>query len=244
MSNITLTGYELLDDVGTVNDFDVAEYSTNGNLTKNVSYNYMMVYISPFGRTRTALNVSNTTTTGSMRIYNIPTPPNVHFIMRKIYRTSAGPAPPYKLIKVLKNPSETEFIDALDDNERIDEDFTIDIDSADPHQTVNGRLKSNNIIYSTGTDMSAFANPTDEGSRLSKQYNIITSVNEGDCVKLPDGIHVGTIIKIRNSGVFNLYVYPHPGQAINDMEINNSYELAINSTIEFIYDKTNHWTTI
>ena len=99
------------------------------------------------------------------------------------------------------------------------------------------------VVKSVGTSISAAGTDQSTATALSKEINVVTTVNSSTGVRLPTAVAGYTII-VNNQGGNTLNVYPASGAAINSSATNTAYALGIGSSLLFYAVSATQWYTL
>ena len=115
--------------------------------------------------------------------------------------------------------------------------------------TVVGNVIASNLIgsqyhiRSVGTGISAAGTVQGDATLLAKEFNVVSTVNSGQGVKLPTSV-AGMAIVITNTTANSVLVYPDTGAAINTLSGNNPLTQPTGSTLQFVAISTTQWYTV
>ena len=101
------------------------------------------------------------------------------------------------------------------------------------------------VIHSVTTGISAFGTAQGNATILTKQINIVSTVNSGQGVALPTGVS-GMIIYITNTSANSVIVYPASGASaqINSLGTNAGFTQASGATLQYIAPTSTQWYTV
>jgi hypothetical protein len=99
------------------------------------------------------------------------------------------------------------------------------------------------VVKSVNSSISAAGTDQSTATALSKEINVVSTVNSSTGVRLPTAVAGYTII-VNNQGGNTLNVYPASGAAINSLATDTAYTLGVSSSILFYAISATQWYTL
>jgi hypothetical protein len=121
--------------------------------------------------------------------------------------------------------------------------------SASNNITATGNITGGNFIStgyfyrSVGTGISGNGANQTTATGLTKEINVVSTVNSGTGVRLPTAV-AGMAIIITNTSANNLLVYPNTSGIINSLAANAGYTMPASATLQFVAPTTTQWYTV
>ncbi len=245
MSTIVASGF-------TINSPSSAPTLTNvssppGALDPTAVYQYKMTYVSNFGETTGQAGTAQitTSTTGRVKLTNIPVSASPHVLGRKIYRTVGGGSK-YLHLHTIEDTTTKEWIDGVADDALGDPIPTTN--TASSRQTVEGVFRvTSPQLYSVQRGITATPSGTQATAvRLLCEYNFVETIAQnGDAARLleitPDLI--GLRMVVCNDDVRDMSVFPAPGQDIGD-GVNTPVTVLAGDRLEVIAVSATEWARV
>ena len=101
---------------------------------------------------------------------------------------------------------------------------------------------TNYFLRSVGTAISAAGTVQANATAITKEINVVSTVESGAGVVLPTSVP-GMVLIITNTNANSLLVYPAAGAAINSLAANAAFTQVANATLQFVAPTTTQWYT-
>jgi hypothetical protein len=115
--------------------------------------------------------------------------------------------------------------------------------------TSSGNISGANVIASdyhirsVATGLSSAGTVQSNATALTKEFNVVSTVNAGQGVRLPAAV-AGMAIIVTNATATDLNVYPNTGAAINTGSANAAIVQTARATIQYIATSTTQWYSV